>query len=98
MFTDSKERTWFIFERTDGSISIYYTKPGTSAHFVVFDTLDSNDPMEKNRIEAWGMCAQLTCCFAHPNGTCSNPINMTLECHEWTCPRREDGNFVQKRP
>ncbi len=33
-------KTWHIVERTDGSISIYYTLANLDVHFVVYDTLD----------------------------------------------------------
>lgn len=40
MYTDKQGRTWYIMERDDGSISIYYTQPNVDLHFVVYDTLD----------------------------------------------------------
>lgn len=38
---DSQDRTWHVLERDGGSVTVYYTRPDVSAHFVVFDTLDS---------------------------------------------------------
>lgn len=43
MYTDRQGRTWHIMERDGGSICVYYTIPGAVAHFVVYDTLDSNE-------------------------------------------------------
>ena len=38
--TDSQGRTWHALEREGGSISIYYTRAGSAAHYVVFDSLE----------------------------------------------------------
>lgn len=39
-FTDSKQRTWHILEREDGSVSIYYTTTDSPEHNVVYDTIN----------------------------------------------------------
>ncbi len=33
-------KTWHHLEREDGSACLYYTLPGQSTHFVVYDTTD----------------------------------------------------------
>jgi desulfoferrodoxin (superoxide reductase-like protein) len=38
---DGNGRRWHVFEREDGSVTIYYTRPGTPAHFVVWDSLEA---------------------------------------------------------
>jgi hypothetical protein len=40
--TDRQLRTWYVIEREDGSISVYYTTPTSQAQFVVWDSLDAN--------------------------------------------------------
>lgn len=41
---DSNGRFWTVFERNDGSICVYWTRPGDPAQHVVYDTLDSSQP------------------------------------------------------
>ena len=31
---------WHLLERSDGSVSVYYTGDGSGSHFVVWDSLD----------------------------------------------------------
>ena len=38
-YTDSQGRAWYIMEREDKSISIYYTHPDQPGHNVVYDSL-----------------------------------------------------------
>lgn len=33
-------KTWHVLERPDGSACLYYTLPGQSTHFVVYDSFD----------------------------------------------------------
>ena len=39
--TDRAGRVWRVLEREGGSISVYYTKDGSAAHWVVYDSLDA---------------------------------------------------------
>lgn len=39
--TDTEGRTWRVLQREDGSLSVYYTRPGGPTHWVVYDTLDA---------------------------------------------------------
>ena len=39
---DSKGRFWTVFERVDGSICVYWTRPGDPAQHIVYDTLDGS--------------------------------------------------------
>lgn len=41
---DSKGREWHVFEREDGSITVYYTRKGEAVHYVVFDSLNASQP------------------------------------------------------
>lgn len=36
--------TWHILQRDGGSVCLYCTHPGVSAHFVVYDTVDGAPP------------------------------------------------------
>ena len=45
-------RTWHLMERTDGSVSLYYTRPDDPAQHVVYDTLDTPTPSLLARAEA----------------------------------------------
>jgi hypothetical protein len=47
-----KWRTWHLMERTDGSVSLYYTRPDDPAQHVVYDTLDTPTPSLLARAEA----------------------------------------------
>lgn len=38
--TDANGCTWYVMEREDWSICVYYTKPGSGTHYVVWDSLD----------------------------------------------------------
>lgn len=40
--TDSKNRTWEILKRDDGSVSVFYTKPDAETQYIVYDSLDSD--------------------------------------------------------
>ena len=37
IMTDEQGREWYIMQRDDGSIVLYYKNPGIEAHWVVFD-------------------------------------------------------------
>ena len=37
--TDGKGREWFLLEREDGSVSIYWTNDDSPGHYVAFDDL-----------------------------------------------------------
>lgn len=41
---DSQNRRWYFVERLDGSIYIYYTKPNSVCHFIVWDEKDFPTP------------------------------------------------------
>lgn len=43
LFTDSQGRDYHVIERGDGSISFYYTRFDSPAHFVLYDSLDTED-------------------------------------------------------
>ena len=45
-------RTWHLMERDDGSVSLYYVRPGNATHHVVYDTLDTPTPSLLARAEA----------------------------------------------
>mgnify|MGYP001572810901 FL=1 len=53
LLTDSQGRTWHALEREGGSVVLYYTREGSVAHFVVWDSLDDvdNSRNAKKRIE-----------------------------------------------
>ena len=38
---DSQGREWHVYEREDGSITVYYTRGQEPVHYVVWDSLDS---------------------------------------------------------
>jgi len=40
--TDEKGRTWWMMQREDGSVSVYYTRDGIGIHWVVYDDLDKH--------------------------------------------------------
>lgn len=40
LFTDGKGRMWHILMREDGTISVYYSRKGIGAIFVVYDDLN----------------------------------------------------------
>ncbi len=42
--SDSQGRYWTVFERSDRSICVYWTRQGDPAKHVVYDTLDAEKP------------------------------------------------------
>lgn len=42
----SSSKKYHVLERDDGSVSVYYTIPGIPAHYVVWDSLNKDDPKE----------------------------------------------------
>ena len=57
--TDSQGRTWHALEREGGSISIYYTRASSAAHYVVFDSLEGLAAHEDLRRENERLRARL---------------------------------------
>lgn len=39
---DSKGREWHVFEREDGSVTVYYTRKGKAVYYVVYDSLNAS--------------------------------------------------------
>lgn len=42
--TDRHNRWWHVAERKDGTVYIYYTRPGNACHFIVWDEKDFPAP------------------------------------------------------
>ena len=50
LHTDDDGRTFYLLIRDDGSISLFYIRPGAICHFVIHDTLDGKGPDEATGI------------------------------------------------
>lgn len=46
IYTDGDDVTWNLLVRSDASVSVYGTKKGDAAHYVIHDTLDGKPPTD----------------------------------------------------
>jgi hypothetical protein len=92
LLTDSHGRTWHALEREGGSISLYYTRAGSAAHYVVWDSLDA--PKRARQSGAWDIvraAVALVCDETWPQHT-------SVEAHRLEATLTDAGFIQPARP